>query len=188
MRRPSEKRCKIGADISNEKEDVEQEYDEHSKDDKDYSKDVEDEVVEEEEEEEEVNVKLMVEDDLIEHDEDQGGQSQEPRPKKPRFPHKKVIKFCATSQKEMNELKKLEAELQKKDPDKKFVKKALETTFLQRRRWIQEECPSVQEILSKYPIFKKSKYVRERFPMCILYARMCIIIMHAMEQCIHNYM
>lgn len=150
MRRPSEKRCKTG-DISNEKEDVEQEYDEHSKDDKDYSKDVEDEV---EEEEEEVNVKLTVEDDLIEHAEDQGGQSQEPRPKKTRFPHKKVIKFCATSQKEMNELKKLEAELQKNDPDKKFVKKALETTFLQRRRWIQEECPSVQEILSKYPIFK----------------------------------
>ena len=35
----------------------------------------------------------------------------------------------------------------------------MDATFFQRRMWIQEECPSVQEILFKYPVFKKSKYV-----------------------------
>ena len=104
---------------------------------------------------------VMVENDLLEgslvdNDEDQGGgHLQKPRPKKPKVPHKK-IKIFVDTQKEMDQL---EAELQKTNPDKKFVKKAMDTTFLQRRRWIQEECPSVQEILLKYPIFKKSKEV-----------------------------
>ena len=57
-----------------------------------------------------------------------------------------------------DELQKLDAELQK-NPNKKFVKKAMDTIFLQRRRWIQEECPSLQDILFKYPIFKNAKYV-----------------------------
>ena len=90
--------------------------------------------------------------------EDDGNhQPQEPRPKKPKFPHKK-FRLYMTSEAEMNELQKLDAELQK-NPNKKFVKKAMDTIFLQRRRWIQEECPSLQDILFKYPIFKNAKYV-----------------------------
>ena len=73
----------------------------------------------------------------------------------PKVPHKK-IKLSVYTQKEMNQL---EAELQKANPDKEFVEKAMDTTFLQRRSWIQVESPSVNEILIKYPIFKKSKYV-----------------------------
>ena len=81
--------------------------------------------------------------------------SQKSKPKKPMVPHKK-IKISVDRQKEM---KQLETELQKKKPDSKFVKKAMDATFLERRMWIQEECPSVKEILLKYPVFKKSKYV-----------------------------
>ena len=91
------------------------------------------------------------EDSWIDDDEDQRGSNLQP----PKVPHKK-IKLSVDTQKEMNQL---EAELQKANPDKKFVKKAMETTFLQCRSWIQNECPSVKEILFKYPIFKKSKYV-----------------------------
>ena len=73
----------------------------------------------------------------------------------PKVPHKK-IKLSVYTQKEMNQL---EAELQKANPDKEFVKKVMDTTFLQRRSWIQVESPSVNEILIKCPIFKKSRYV-----------------------------
>lgn len=100
-----------------------------------------------------------LEDSLIDDDEDQVGiHLQKPRPKKPKFPHKKII-LSVDTQKEM---KQLEAELKKTNPDKKFIKKAMDTTFLQRRKWVQEECPTAQEVLLKYPIFKKSKYVSLR--------------------------
>ena len=94
----------------------------------------------------------LTEDELTEDDH----LPQEPKPKKPKFVHKKIY---LASESEMNDLEKLETELQKKNPNKSFVKKAMDTTFLQRRKWIEEECPPVQEILIKYPIFKKSKYV-----------------------------
>jgi len=55
-------------------------------------------------------------------------------------------------------MERLKAKLQKENPDKKFVKKALESTFPQRRNWI-EDCPREEEILKKYPVFKKSRYV-----------------------------
>ena len=53
----------------------------------------------------------------------------------------------------------LKLNYKKKARTKKFVKKALESTFPQRRNWIEEDCPLVGEILQKYPIFKKSRYV-----------------------------
>ena len=93
----------------------------------------------------ELNVESLTDDD-----EDQGG-SHLLKPK----PCKK-IKLSVDTQKELNQL---EAELQKANPDKKYIKKAMDTTFLQHRSWIQAECPSVNEILMKYPLFKKSKYV-----------------------------
>lgn len=98
---------------------------------------------------------LIEDDDLIDDDGDHGSQLQVPRPKKPVVSHKKITVYTNTQ----NEMDELEAELQKIKPDKKFVKKAMGTTFTQRRWWIQEECPSVQQILLKYPVFKKSKYV-----------------------------
>ena len=101
------------------------------------------------------DVMVENEDSWIDDDEDQGGSNLQQKLKPPKVPHKK-IKLSVDTQKEMNQL---EAELQKANPDKKFVKKAMDTTFLQRRSWIQNECPSVKEILFKYPIFKKSKYV-----------------------------
>lgn len=77
-------------------------------------------------------------------------------PKRPKMIHKKISLSDSNAQEEME---RLEAELQKESPDKKFVKKALESTFPQRRNWIEEDCPLVGEILQKYPIFKKSRYV-----------------------------
>ena len=77
-------------------------------------------------------------------------------PKKPKMIHKKIDLSDSNAQEEME---RLETELKKKNPDKKFVKKALESTFPQRRNWIEEDCPLVGEILQKYPIFKKSRYV-----------------------------
>ena len=77
-------------------------------------------------------------------------------PKRPKVTHKKI---CLSDLNAQEEMERLEAELQKKNPDKKFVKKALESTFPQRRNWIEEDCPLVGEILQKYPVFKKSRYV-----------------------------
>ena len=109
--------------------------------------------------------------DLTDDDGDQESQSQVSTLKKPIVPHKK-IKLCKGTQ-EVSELEKLEAELQKPKPDKKFVKKAMGTTFVQRRWWIQEDCPSVQQILLKYPIFKKSKYVSVANITCIFSSIVC---------------
>ena len=79
---------------------------------------------------------VMVENEgsLIDDDEDQGGSHLQILKPPPKVPHKK-IKLSVDTQKEMNQL---EAELQKANPDKKFVKKAMDTTFLQRRSWIQK--------------------------------------------------
>ena len=36
----------------------------------------------------------------------------------------------------------------------------LDETATQRRRWIMEDCPSVKDVLSKFPCLKESKLVR----------------------------
>lgn len=167
MRRPSEKRCINDDSNKNENEEGDQENIENLIDDisnsgEDSRDSMEDELMKD---------KLMedVHHEMMEDDKDR--QPQEPTPKKPKFRHRKIILYVA-SETEMNELQKLEAELQKKSPDKKFVKKAMDTTFPQRRRWIQEECPSVQDILFKYPIFKNSKYVSSYS--CYIYSYRCL--------------
>lgn len=152
MRRPSEKRC-----INDESD---QKGNEEEGNEEGHQEDTEDSTNHEDLSEDE----LMMEDEVMEDDRGQESQLQESKPKNPpRVPHKKIKLHVASSQKEARDLEKLEAELKKKNPDKKYIKKAMETTFLQRRKWIQEECPSVKEILSKYPLFRKSKYVSAHY-------------------------
>ena len=136
MRRPSEKGCQKDEEQGGNKELPDDDEDESNND--------------------EISDEVAV-DEVVDVDEHLEGTSlsQKSKPKKPMVPHKK-IKLSVDRQEEM---KQLEAELQKKKPDSKFVKKAMDATFLERRMWIQEECPSVKEILLKYPVFKKSKYV-----------------------------
>ena len=53
----------------------------------------------------------------------------------------------------------LEAELQKDKPKSKRLRKAMNDTFAGRRQWIQDSCPPVSDILAKFSLLKKSKYV-----------------------------
>ena len=72
-------------------------------------------------------------------------------PKRPKMTHKKIHVSDSNAQ---EELERLEAELQKESPDKKFVKKAMESTFAQRRRSRLSTCGGDS---SKVPCFQKVK-------------------------------
>lgn len=53
----------------------------------------------------------------------------------------------------------LENELQKENPKGKRVRRAMKDTFAGRRKWIQDSCPPVSDIIDKFPLLKESKYV-----------------------------
>jgi len=64
------------------------------------------------------------------------------------------------SAKEVDDLEQLEQTFREDDnPSKRYVKKAMKATFKARRKWIVEECPSVLEVLEKYPVFKEERHV-----------------------------
>ena len=49
--------------------------------------------------------------------------------------------------------------LQEENPDKRYIKKAMNNTYQARRKWILEKCPPVSEILEKFPVFTSTKHV-----------------------------
>ena len=63
------------------------------------------------------------------------------------------------SENQIGEMQKLEEELQKEKPDKKYVKNAMKTTYQARRKWVLEECPPMSAIMDKYPVLTKQAYV-----------------------------
>ena len=54
----------------------------------------------------------------------------------------------------------LDEELLKDHPKHKVLRRLMASTFLGRRKWVLQACPPVQERLIKFPLLKKSKYVR----------------------------
>ena len=64
------------------------------------------------------------------------------------------------SAEEVDDLEQLEQTFrQEANPSKTYIKKAMKATFKTRRKWIVENCPSVLEVLEKYPVFKEDKHV-----------------------------
>ena len=55
-------------------------------------------------------------------------------------------------------VKQLECELQKETPKQKIVRRAMRNTFAGRHKWIQESCPPVHDVLTKFPLLKSSDY------------------------------
>ena len=56
-------------------------------------------------------------------------------------------------------VEKLNSKLQKGKPKRKRLRKTMKETFPGRRKWIREICLSIQDILSNFPLLKKSEYV-----------------------------
>ena len=63
------------------------------------------------------------------------------------------------SDNELASMEELENALQEDTPDKKYVKKAMKSTYQARRKWILEKCPPITEVLQKFPVLKKTKQV-----------------------------
>lgn len=54
---------------------------------------------------------------------------------------------------------KLSHEWAKPKPKRKIVRQCLSATLKDRQEWIQESCPVVCDVLEKYPMLKKGRWV-----------------------------
>ena len=53
----------------------------------------------------------------------------------------------------------LKDEMKKKTPKSKHIKELMADTWNERRQWMVEECPSVQEVVTKYPPLRLQRWV-----------------------------
>lgn len=56
-------------------------------------------------------------------------------------------------------IEKLRNEHEKEEPRRKTVRSLMKKTFSGRQQWIQQDCPTVEEILGTFPSIQKPKMV-----------------------------
>ena len=75
----------------------------------------------------------------------------------------KVIMTDEEIQEYEEKTERLAQECAKEKPKKKRVKRLMEATHVGRRAWVENELPSVSEVLEKFPPLKQPKHVSHLF-------------------------